>query len=157
MSSQTLTQVLSKLKHGTIIRHKEDFNDIKLLDYGPKCSLTGLTNVRIGNNSLGYLNKEEMKLIKPFVFYCILFKLKGKSGFYECDERGFFNINEQYETLSQFVITNFKSIWPNFNTITDCLNKLEYYCKETNKWILLSNCPIQKEKSGKGRPKSIVN
>jgi len=155
MSKQTLTQVLSKLKHGTVIRHKEDFENIRFLDYGPKCKLTGLTYVHIGNNTLGFLDKEEIQLLKPFIFYCMLFKYNGKFGFYQCNENGLFDINIQYETLSQFALSNIKSVWPKFNNITDCLNKLEYFCKETNEWIILANCPIEKEKSSRVRPKNV--
>jgi len=154
MSSQTLTQVLSKLKHGTIIRHKETFKNIKLLDYGPKCSLTGLTNIHVGNNTLGYLTKEEFSLLKPFTKYCILFKIKGKSGFYHCNENGLFDINIKFDTLSHFATENIKEVCPKFNNVVSCLSYLEYYCKDTKTWIILSECPIIKnENSKRGRPK----
>ena len=154
MSSQTLTQVLSKLKHGTVIRHKETFENIRLIDYGPKCSLTGLTCVRAGNNSLGYLTKTQFSLLKPFTKYCILFKIKGKSGFYHCDENGLFDTNIKYDTLSQFATENIKEVCPEFNSIVGCLSYLEYICKDTKTWIILSECPIIKnENSKRGRPK----
>ena len=64
--------------------------------------------VRVGNKSTLFLTKKDFESLKPFVCYCIYFKVKGKTGFYYCEENGFFDINVQYNTLSQFAMTNIK-------------------------------------------------
>ena len=154
MSSQTLTQVLSKLKHGTIIRHQETFENVE----HSKHYSGDLYWVNIGHKSRLLLhNTEELECMKPFTYYCIMFKVKGKAGFYHCDEHGLFDTNIRYDTLSQFSMANIRTVWPKFNTVMDCLNKLEYFDKESNEWIVLSKCPIPKPpNSGRGRPKTVM-
>jgi hypothetical protein len=137
MSDRTLTQILSKIKHGTVIRHVEKFDNFTVSSYNNK----EMYWVHVGHKSRLYLDKEEFDLLRPFVCYCIYFKTKGKSGFYHCEENGLFDMSIQFNTLSQFAMSNIKRVYPKFRTILDCMNHLEYYCKTTNQWIKISNSP----------------
>ena len=136
MSTKTLTQVLSKIKHGTIIRHTENFDNNKLTHDGTKYW------AHVGNKSMLLLDKKDLDLLQPFVKYCIYFKVKGKSGFYHCEENGLFDMSIQFDTLSKFAKENIKSVYPKFNTLIDAINHLEYYCKDTKQWIKLCDYPI---------------
>jgi hypothetical protein len=135
MSNKTLIQVLSKLKHGTIIRHSENFDEITYNGHN-------YFSVKVGERSTLFVNKKEIDLLKPFIKYCIYFKVKGKTGFYHCEENGLFNMDIKFSTLTQFATENIKNIYPSLNTLIFSFNHLEYYCKDTNNWIKLSDYPI---------------
>ena len=133
MSNITLSQILSKIRHGTIIRHSENFERFTRSSYENEDRYW----VRVGKNNNLFLSKKEYETLKPFVCYCIYFKIKGKTGFYHCEENGLFDMRIQFSTLSQFAMKNMRSIYPKFNTMIDCFNHLEYYCKTTKQWIKL--------------------
>jgi len=128
MSNKTLNQILSKMKHGTVIRHVENFEKFRLTYH------KDMFWVNIGHKSTLLLNKENFDLLKPFVSYCVYLKVKGKTGFYHCEENGFFDTSIEFNTLSQFAMINIKSVYPTFRKILDCINFLEYYCKTTKQW-----------------------
>jgi len=137
--TKMLTNILAKMKHGTIIRHKETGSDFSTLDYTGTESMKDRIRISMCGARIGYYKPENIEF-EPFEFFCIFLKTKGKKSFYYCDERGLFDTRLCYSNLNEFVIMNIKSAFPTFKgTQVDVLNYLEYFCKERNEWIKLIN------------------
>jgi hypothetical protein len=137
MLDKTLTKFLSNLENGTKIRHVENFNNIKRISHDNEYYW-----ISIGKMNTLFLHKEELCKLEPFVKYCMYIKIRGKTGFYHCEENGLFNTYIQFNTLSQFAKENIKNVYPKFNTTIHTTDYLEYYCKKNNQWIKLGNYSI---------------
>ena len=72
-------------------------------------------------------------LYVTFEMYCIYIKTKNK--FYRCDEHGNYNNEDEYKTLSPFIIDNYNKHIPYYkSTCKNQFEYLEYFCKKENKF-----------------------
>jgi hypothetical protein len=106
----------------TIIRHKA-VNEVHRWYKDPSGKL------QLPNTSE---NRGEVNL--NFEEYCIYIKSKNK--FIKCDKNGFYTEIDEYKTMSQFIIDNYKKHIPYYNnTQIKSFDYLEYYCKNKKDFI----------------------
>jgi hypothetical protein len=106
----------------TIIRHKAVNEEHTWYERDKK----GQAPVQGGTSGVLYLTFDE---------YCIYVKTKNK--FYKCDVNGNGNYSseDEYKTLSQFIIDNYVKRVPYYGYCNTCRNQfeyLEYFCKKEN-------------------------